>query len=145
MKTTFINLIYFILIVSCQNSTSPENSFNRISFLTNENSYTKLDSINILIENNSAFNIVVALRCGKYLEMFYQKKENNVWSDNVPFRWMTLKCLSVLDTIKSNTVFKHTIKPETFETCGTYRLVLTLHKQSSDATITKFSNTFKIK
>ena len=145
MKILFSAFLLLLIIVNCQNPTSTENSLNKISFLTDKTSYTILDSINIVLENRSNSDIYIGLRCGNYLEMFYQKKEDNVWSDNLWFWWMSLRCPTVIDSIRPNTVFTYLIKSEIFDTTGTYRLVIDFYEQIEDTMISKFSNTFTIK
>lgn len=144
MKILFSAFILLLIIVNCQDPTSTEDSLNKISFLTDKTSYTILDSINIVLENRSNSDIKIGLRCGNYLEMFYQKKEDNVWSDNLWFWWMSLKCTTVIDTIRQNSVFNYSIKSEIFDSTGTYRLVLEYYKQIEDTKIIKYSNSFKI-
>ncbi len=139
MKMIFIYIVFLLLTVSCQNSTSSESSLNQISFLTDKIHYTKLDSINIVLENKSNSDFLIGLRCGEYLEMFYQKKEDNVWTENIWFWYMSLKCPTLIDTIQPTSVFNYSIKPGIFDSTGTYRLVIEGTK------IIKFSNSFEIR
>lgn len=83
-----------------------------------------MDTIYLKIDNTTDTNFEIALRCGQFLEMFYQKKENNNWSDALFFSYMYLKCPTFIDTIKSNDSFQSLIKVDLFETTGTFRLVL---------------------
>ena len=83
MKTAFLSILFFLVLSSCQNPTNTETPINQINFTTDKTTYSKLDSINIILENKSDSEFLIGLRCNTYLEMFYQKKENNVWSDDL--------------------------------------------------------------
>ena len=144
MKKLLAAFFLLLFVVSCQEPTSIENSLNNISFRTDKTSYITSDNIKVVLENKSGLDIKIGLRCGIYPEMFYQKKKDNVWSDNFSFRWMLLKCPTVLNTIPSNNVFTYSIEPGMFDTTGTYRLVVDIYKKSEDIKISKFSNMFFI-
>jgi hypothetical protein len=144
MKIIFPSILLSLIIIGCQDPATTENSLNQIKLQTNKSSYSKLDSINIVLHNKSDSDILISLRCGNYLEMFYQIKEINVWSDNLWFWYMSLRCETVIDTIGQNSVFNYSIKSEIFDSTGTYRLVLEYYKQIEDTKIIKYSNSFEI-
>jgi hypothetical protein len=144
MKIIFPSILLSLIIIGCQDPSTTENSLNQIKLQTNKSSYSKLDSINIVLDNKSNSDILIGLRCGNYLEMFYQKKEINVWSDNLWFWYMSLRCATVIDTIRQSSVFNYSIKSEIFDSTGTYRLVLEYYKQIEDTKIIKYSNSFEI-
>ena len=138
MKTiTFYILLVILFAVSCKNSIST-NENEQIIFHTKSNSYLTTDSIVVLIENNTNSDFEIALRCGLYLEMYYQKKENNAWSNYYWFSWMSLKCLSTTEKIKSYNIFQYLIPSDEITEKGTYRLVL-----ANDTAIV--SNLFEVK
>ena len=139
MRTViFYGLLLIFFVVGCEDPLSTAED-NRIIFYTSSNSYSSADSIPIFIENHTQSNFQVGLRCGKYLEMYYQKKEDSTWSKDLWFSWMSLKCLTVIDdTIKNNSIYKFTIPSDEITTNGTYRLIL-----ANDTSIV--SNSFEIK
>ena len=130
------SLFLFFVIVSCESPTSTD--YDQIIFRTVENSFVITDSIKVVIENRTNSNYNIALRCGIHLEMYYQKKENDSWSEDLWFSWMTLKCSSVLNTIKEDNVFQFVIPSEEIGISGTYRLIL-----ANDTSV--ISNSFEIK
>jgi hypothetical protein len=138
MKTLITSILLFLIIIGCQNPTSTENSSNQIIFKTDKTSYSKTDSITVYIENNTNSPFKIFLRCGSYLEMYYQKKENNSWSKNLWFPWMRLYCPSLLDTIKEHNNYKFIFLSDLIDSSGTYRLILSI-----DTLIV--SNSFDIK
>ena len=133
------NVICLLLVsftVSCQDPISSDN--NQITFHTRNNSYLTTDSITVFIENDMNSDFEIFLRCGSYLEMYYQKKDNYSWSKYIWFSWMSLKCFSDPATIKAHDIYEFTIPSEEINIIGTYRLIL--------ANDTSFiSNTFEIK
>jgi len=144
MKSLSSSLL-FLIIISCGNLTKTENSLNQINLETDKTFYSKTDSINIILENGSNYDILVGLRCKTYLEMYYQKKELDIWSDNLNFWYMSLGCLTVIDTIKPNSTFNYSMKSEIFDSTGIYRLVLNYYSPVENADGIKYSNEFEIK
>ena len=130
------SLFLFFVIVSCESPTSTDND--QIIFHTVGNSFSTTDSIKVVIENRTNSNYNIALRCGIHLEMYYQKKVNDSWSEDLWFSWMTLKCSSVINTIKEDNVFQFIIPSEEISVSGTYRLIL-----ANDTLV--ISNSFEIK
>ena len=138
MKKIFYCVLFVILFtVGCKDSIST-NENNEIVFQTVNNSFSTTDSIKVLIENKTYADFEVFLKCGGYLEMYYQKKENNSWSSHLWFSWMSLKCLSTTEKIKGNNIFQYIIPFNEINENGTYRLVL-----ANDTSIV--SNSFVIK
>ena len=124
MKTIICIFLLFSVFVSCDNPTSTTNKSNKVVFQTENNSYSKTDSINLIIDNQTDFNFVIALRCSSFLEMYFQKMQGGVWSENLWFPWMSYKCPTFLDTLQLNDVFHYSIEAGIFDSSGTYRLVL---------------------
>ncbi|MBU0558970.1 MAG: hypothetical protein KKG93_05225 [Bacteroidetes bacterium] len=138
MKRIFFFVLFVIsFTVGCKDSISTNNN-NEIVLQTVNNSFAKTDSIKILIENKTYSDFEVFLKCGGFLEMYYQKKENNAWSNYLWFSWMSLKCLSTIEKIKGYSVFQYTIPINEITENGTYRLAL-----ANDTTIV--SNSFEVK
>jgi len=121
------------------------NPSDEITFSTDRLSYAESDTIHLSLKNNSAVDITSGLRCGAYLEMFYQKREIEKWSDNLWFWYMSLRCPTHLNTIKAKTTFAHSIPAAILDSTGTFRLLVTFHSLQPDSSLTLVSNVFQIK
>jgi len=142
----YLVLISFLAFLnSCESATGIGNSENQVSLKTDKTSYTVSDSINIVLNNNSVNNIIVGLRCGEYLEMDYQQKEGDTWSGNRMFWYMSLRCLTKIDTIKSNQKYDTLLKTEFFKVKGIFRLVLRYSLTMLNKEEKIYSNAFKIR
>jgi hypothetical protein len=138
MRITIYPCLFLIFfIIGCEEPLST-NENNQIIFRTTGNSYFITDSVKVFIKNNTLSDFEIALRCGGYLEMYYQRKENNTWSNNLWFSWMSLLCFTAIDTIKKDNTFEFTIPPDEIDISGTYRLML-----ANDTLIV--SNSFEVK
>ena len=127
MRIIFLFTVLILIFNSCQNPTETDNSLNKVYLETNKTSYSKSDNISILVNNKSNSEIQVTLRCRTFLEMFYQIKQDSVWSDNLMFQYMNSRCLNSLDTIKQDDIFSYSLQSEEFEivdSTWTYRFVL---------------------
>ena len=144
MKNT-ISALLFLVAFGCKSPTTTDNLLDQVIFQTDQISYTKSDSINIDLENKSYFDIEIGLRCGLYLEMFYQKKENNIWSDDLQLWDGTLRCPTIADTLQPNNSINLFIKSEKFNSTGTFRLGLNYYNLTRGAAIIKYSNPFDIR
>jgi hypothetical protein len=99
MRTViYYSILLIFFAVGCEDSLSTGED-SKITFYTSSDSYSTTDSIKVFIENHTQSNFYISLRCGGYLEMYYQKKEDSTWSKNLWFSWMSLKCVTVIDTI----------------------------------------------
>jgi hypothetical protein len=138
MKTIIFSVLFIIFFtVGCKDSISTNDS-NQIVFHTKSNSYITTDSITVLIENNTNSKFEFFLKCGENLEMYYQKKENELWSNSLWFSWMSLECVSIPETINVNNYFQFSIPSNEIIEVGTYRLLI-----ANDTNIV--SNSFEIK
>ncbi len=144
MKTAVSSILLFLVLSGCQNPTNTETPINQINFTTDRTNYSKSDSINIILDNKSDSEFLIGLRCNTYLEMFYQKKENNVWSDDLWLWYMSFRCPTAIDTVEPNNIFNFFIKSEMLDSSGTYRFVLRYHSMENVEAI-KYSNSFVIK
>ncbi len=144
MKTAFSSIVLFLFLSGCQNPTDTETHINQINFTTDKTFYSKLDSINIILENKSESEFLIGLRCNTYLEMFYQKKENNVWSDDLMLRYMSFRCPTAIDTVEPNNKLNYSIKSEMLDSTGMYRFALRYHSIENVEAV-KYSNSFVIK
>ena len=148
MKILFLFPFLFLIFNSCQNSVGPDNLLNQVNLKTDKTSYSKLDNISVLVMNKSDSKIQVALRCNTFLEMFYQIKQDSIWSGNLMFKYMNLRCLNSADTINTNGTFNYTLqseKSEISDSIGTYRFVLKYYSLSQNVADTTYSNSFEIK
>jgi len=147
MKILFKIIFFSILIFSCEkNPTSTNTSLGKISITTDNNFYTQSDSLLIFINNKSGHDIILGYRCSyQNLEMYFQKKENDTWSENQWFGYMSLKCMTILKKINEDKTIKHSILASEFKTIGTFRLVVPCHIPEKDTTIVAISNVFEIK
>ena len=143
---TFISLILLtLLFLSCEKETTAINgSVNQISFSTDKFSYTSLDTIYLSLDNKKDLGIIIALRCGVYLEMSYQRKENGHWSEDLWFWYMWLRCPTMLDTVEANSTFNHSLPADIFESTGTFRLLLGCSSTTNDSGEVVISNSFDI-
>jgi len=145
MKALFPFALLILLGINCQNQLADKNtSSDPINFSTDKSSYAKSDNISINLRNTSSSYITIGLRCGRYLEMSYQKKENNHWSDNLWFEYMSLGCPTMLDTVQAEGEFTDSLPVKRFDSSGTFRLLVKVYKPPADSSETIISNSFKI-
>lgn len=136
MKVLNTFFLFVFIFLGCEELITEENGLRDISFTTDKASYTSVDTIYFQVDNRTDTSYTIALRCGRHLEMAFQKKENGIWSDDLLFSYMYLKCPTFIDSIKSGASFKSSLTPELFESAGTFRLILNN---------TVISNTFQIR
>lgn len=145
MKTLSYYILLLVLIFSCQNQSAEKNrSLDPINFSTGRQSYTKSDTIHLTLRNDSNDYITIGLRCGRYLEMFYQKKENSRWSGNLSFGYMSMGCPTMLDTVQAKDKFTELLPAGRFDSDGTFRLLVKVYKPPTDSSETIISNSFEI-
>jgi len=149
MKAFLFCALLLLLVISCQkDATGINGSVDQIKFSTNKNFYTQSETIEAKLTNNSNVNIIFETRSGCMI-MYYQKKENNDWSDILYFYFSSLRGPSIADTLKPNSSFTQSMPPNIFDSTGTFRLVVDLIKiegftpEKNDDKIV-FSNSFKI-
>lgn len=123
-KIAITVVLLSLSFISCEEPTSTINKYNKIVFSTENNSFAKTDSIKISLANKSDSDFIIGLRCGEYLEMVYQRRKKGVWSGNINFWYMTLRCPTIVDSIQSQSIFHYSIEPESFDSSGTYRLLI---------------------
>jgi hypothetical protein len=140
-----ISFVFTLSVVGCKDQpTDSGNSLEQISFTTNSNSYTEHDTIALSLKNNSSSDIIIGLRCGIYLEMFYQRKANQEWGDSLGFSYMSFRCLTELDTILMKNSFAHLLPATMLDSTGTFRLVIDVHIPQTDTSLMVISNQFQI-
>ncbi len=111
-----------IFITGC--STNPYTDEYSIDFLTDQTSYISTDTITVVIINDSTDVFNIGLRCGEYLEMFFQKKKDGEWSENQWFWYMSLRCPTEIDSILPNESYSYELPAEWFDDVGTFRLIM---------------------
>ena len=143
---TLVLSVIFLPIVGCGNQpTNIGSPSDQISFSTDKPSYAESDTIKLFIYNNSRSEITVGLRCGFYLEMFYQRRDNHDWGDTLWLPYMSLRCLTLLDTVAMNTTFAHSLPAEVFYSTGRFRLVVNVHDPKTGTSLSAVSNPFEIR
>ncbi len=147
MKFSVTFILLSLLIFGCEkNPASIHVSSGEISITTDRNSYTQSDSLLLSIANQSGHDLILGYRCSyKNLEMFFQKKEKGTWSENQWFGYMSLKCMTLLRTIKKDKTIKHSISAGEFRGIGTFRLLVPCRIPGEDTTRVAISNAFEIK
>jgi hypothetical protein len=151
MKTIISFIFFLFIIIGCQEPTainenlSNKSSLDNVIFSTDKSIYTKTDTIKAEIDNRSSSDILIFLRCNFFLEMYYQKKGYVVWSENLFFSYMSLRCPTHIDTLKSHNTFKYSISSKEFESTGEFRLLLDYSDSKANESFSVYSNTFAIK
>jgi len=80
MKIILSTFLFLLVLVGWQDPTSNRNLPDSLIYSTDKTSYTVLDSFSVVLKNKYNYDILFGFGCESYLEMFYQKKVNNVWS-----------------------------------------------------------------
>ena len=140
-------LLFFVVVIliGCENGQNVYESEDAISFRTDKEIYSRKDSIRLTLENNSGYDLSIGYRCSeKNLEMSYQKKENDKWSENRWFTYMYLKCMTIPSKVEDNTVLRHAFSAVEFGDTGTFRLQISCYLEEKDTTLTVLSNSFKV-
>jgi hypothetical protein len=145
MKIIFLSIILLFFILSCGNLTKTQNSSNQLDIRTDKTYYSISDSIKIILENSTEIEILLRFRCKTYLEISYQKKNLDSWSDNLDFWYMSLGCLTSIDTLKPNSIFNYSMKSGIFDSTGMYRLMLNYYDPVEKTNGIKYSNAFEIR
>jgi hypothetical protein len=150
MNTVIIIWTKAILIISlmqlsdCQGQSKDASHIQgQIILSTDRESYTVSDTIRLLLENGSAHEISVGLRCSNYLEMSYNKKEIQNWSEDLFLRYMYLRCPTLLNTINAGRIFTNSLPAEMFNSTGTFILQVDI-SLLPDSSLRVVSNPFQI-
>lgn len=150
MKIFLLSVSFLFLFFGCQkSSTGINNSESQITLTTDKSFYVQSDTIKVTLRNNSDANIVFMTRNGCMI-LYYQKYQNNGWSDILDLNNCPWKGPDVQKTLKPDDSFTQILEPDIFSSTGTFRLVVKLisPKQSaekSDNGLNVFSNSFEIK
>jgi len=121
--------------ISSQNM---ENTSSSLALSFSKSSYSESDTINLSILNKTDSDIVIALRCGFYLELSYQKSVNEHWSENKELSYMMLKCPTHMYTIKPHEKYVFSLPSAKFNSKGKFRLLVpfTVSTENTNQTIT---------
>ena len=145
MKLFVFSLLFSLVLFSCEKEFPGISNFSDQIILTSDKViYPTSDSVNILLENTSGLDIITGLRCGEYLEMSYQLKEEGNWSADKYFWFMKLGCPTFPDTIQSKNIFTYSIPCAQFDTVGTFRLLVPYYVPGKDTSVVVISNSFEI-
>jgi hypothetical protein len=122
-----------------------ENTSSALALSLNKSSYAVSDTIRISIQNKSGSDIVIALRCGSFLEMSYQQSVKKHWTENKELPYMMMKCPTRMHTIKPHEKYECNVPSASFKTRGKFRFLIpfTGAPETPDQTIT--SVPFEIK
>jgi hypothetical protein len=143
--TKAILMISLMQLSDCQGQSKDASHIQgQIILSTDRESYTKSDTIMLLLENGSAHEIMVGLRCSNYLEMSYKKRETQNWSEDLFLRYMYLSCPTLLNTIKAGAIFANSLPAEMFDSTGTFILQARI-SMLPDSSLRIVSNPFQIK
>lgn len=147
MKLFLTIFLFSLVIAGCENQASLVTpSLEGITLKTDKNVYSDPDSILLKLTNNSGDDIELGFRCSlKNLEMFYQQKEKDEWSENRWFTYMNLKCMTILSKLENKKVLQNTLSTTQFDTKGTFRLLVTCYIAEKDTNVVVVSNSFEIK
>ncbi len=143
MKIIVLFTLLILAVNTCEKQ--PAGGTDSVAFSTDKQVYSLRDTISLQLKNTTAYDLVVGFRCGKYLEMSYQKKEGDKWSDNLLFGYMSLRCLTKMDTIRGNTDFTYGMPAELVGSAGTFRLLIPVQSLQLNKADTLLSNEFDIK
>ncbi len=147
MKTAGLMVLFLLLIFSCKrNTVGVPTSTDKISALTDKFTYSAKDTIHLVVSNKTEKDISLFYRCGKFLEMYYQKRtDKNHWSDTLMFDYMTLRCPTFERILAHGQVTESSLGAYLFKTKGTFRLIIpyNIPEEAKGGTLT--SNSFEIK
>ena len=146
-NTTLVAILStaLVMIAGCKDQgVNTSISSDQIQFSTDRNSYTESDTVKLFLANNSLSDINVGLRCGLYLEMFYQRSDNHSWGDTLWFPYMSYRCLTLLDTVGTRTTFVHFLPAQIFYATGTFRLAIPVYCSKTGIVLRVTSNPFEI-
>ena len=146
MKAFGLLFLFIAAFLSCSIDDSSVSPLPEgISLKTDKDSYTLKDSVIILLKNNSEYVLELGFRCSyKNLEMYYQQKENDKWSENKWFGYMNLKCMTIQSKVNGHSVLRHSFLSAEFKTSGTFRLLVPVYLSEKDSSIVVTSNSFVI-
>ena len=113
-------MVAILLIMGC--STEPSTDKNSISLTTTKINYSTSDTIIVRIVNDSDDVYRIGLRCGSYLEMYYQVEVDGNWSEDQWFDYMSLRCATVLDSVLSGEVYEFKLPSSWLHGVGSFRL-----------------------
>jgi len=113
-------IVAIILIMGC--STEPSTDKNSLTLTTSKINYSTSDTIIVRIVNNMDDVYRFGLRCGSYLEMYYQVEVDGNWSENQWFDYMSLRCGTVIDSVLFGEVYEFKLPSSWLHSVGTFRL-----------------------
>jgi len=128
-----------------ENVQNRENNPGPLELTFSKSSYGKSDTLKLSILNKADSDIILALRCGYYLEMSYQKSVNRKWSENKEFSYMMLKCPTHTHIIKPHERFEFSLPSSLFNSTGTFRLVIPFNVVNENTNPTLTSGPFEIR
>ena len=144
-KILFYPFLLAILLSSCIDEFTEKNELaNSINFTSNKTLYQNSDTMELSLQNNSDYNIIVGKRCNIWLEMTYQERKDGKWSSDKNFQYMYLKCATFADTTNTNSTSKYKLPCNFFNSTNTFRLLVPCYIPDKDTSIVVISNSFEI-
>ncbi|NQT63574.1 MAG: hypothetical protein HQ556_11495 [Candidatus Marinimicrobia bacterium] len=110
------------LIIILGYCSEPSADRDAVRLSTTKINYLSSDTISVRIDNDSEDIFNFGLRCGGYLEMFYQQKVDGDWSEDQWFFYMSYLCPTLVDSVQTGEYFEYNLPAEWFEDVGTFRL-----------------------
>lgn len=145
MKTNLTLIIFLMLVFlgDCTKNSTSLTDNQEIQLYSDQTTYQlSNDTINISLENHSDNIIELGLRCNAFLEMEYQKYENDVWSDAISY--LFILCPTFPDTLKIGDTYSEKLETDIFNSKDTYRFLLNIYIPEMDSTKYIYSNSFKL-
>jgi len=128
IKVSHLHFGFVILVLSLTSCLfHPNTHSSQIQIQTDQRDYAPNDSITLKVANDSTVNYNVGLRCGEYLEMYFQRQKNGEWSEKQRFWYMSLKCYTKLDALLPGESYQTIIPADWLKGSGTFRLDLAQH------------------
>jgi len=119
--STFVSqIVIAISVPGCSTEPSADNS--AVSLVTTRSNYFTSDTVQVKIINESPDTYSFGLRCGEYLEMFYQQKIDVEWSEDKWLFYMSYLCPTLIDSIQTGEDFTYNLPAEWFEEVGTFQI-----------------------
>ena len=146
MRLLFIAIIIYIFQLPCILAQDGDlhDTAGKVQCATDRVDYSGNDTIRLTLTNGSEDAFVVGLRCGRFLEMSFQRMEDDRWSEDQWFDYMALRCMTVMDTVQAGHAFSFDLPAAKFGPVGTFRLAVKVFRPGQNDTEIIFSDTFRV-
>lgn len=123
---------------------TPENPVGAYTLTFNKYSHGVADTLKGSLLNNSDSAMVIALRCGHYLELSFQQSVNGVWSEKRQPSYMRLRCATHTFTINPHGQYDFSLPTSLFGTTGSFRLLVSFTTGKGNTNYTLTSEAFEL-